>query len=122
MSGIGGSEVGKSRETAPIALDRDDPACTGGKQRPGQAAGAGADLDDGRVIEWSGGAGNPAGQIEVEQEILAEPLACDDPVPGDDLPQRQQRRVRGAASQPAAPRLAAISRSEEHTSELQSRR
>ena len=109
MSGIGGSEVGKSRETAPIALDRDDPACTGGKQRPGQAAGAGADLDDGRVIEWSGGAGNPAGQIEVEQEILAEPLACGDPVPGDDLPQRRQRRVRGVASQPAAPRLAAIS-------------
>ena len=108
-SGIGGSEVAESRETAPIALDRNDPACTGGKQRPGQAAGAGADLDDGRVIERSGGAGNPAGQIEVEQEILAEPLACGDPMPGDDLAQRRQRRVRGAASQPAAPRLAAIS-------------
>ena len=109
MSGIGGSEVAESRETAPIALDRDDPVCTGAEQRPRQAARAGADLDDGRVIERSGGAGNPAGQIKVEQEILAKPLACGDPVTSDDLAQRRQRRVRGAASQPAAPRLVASS-------------
>jgi hypothetical protein len=59
------------------------------------------------MIEPPGGAGDPVGQIEVEQEILAETLARGDAVPGDDLAQRRQGRA--FASQPVAKRLAAIS-------------
>ena len=109
MSRIGSCELAERRETAPVALDRDDPAGAGGEQCPRQTAGAGADLDNGRVLEPPGGAGYLARQVEVEQEILAEALACGDAVPADDVAQRRQRKGRAIASQPAARRLAAIS-------------
>ena len=90
MPGAGRCEFAKRRQAAPVALDRNNPAGAGGEQRPRQSTGAGADLNDVRVVEPSGGAGNPADQIEVEQKILAEALACKDAVPGDDLAQRRQ--------------------------------
>jgi hypothetical protein len=74
-----------------------------------QSAGAGADLDDCRMLEPPSGARDPSRQIEVEQEVLAEASACGDAVPGNDLAQRRQRWRRGVAGQPAAVRLDAIS-------------
>ena len=56
-----------------------------------------------------GGAGDPAGQIEVEKKILPEALACGDAVPSDHLAQRRQGGRRRIALQLPAERLAAIS-------------
>ena len=58
-----------------VALDRDHPRRALGEQRAGQAAGAGTDLDHGDAVERAGGARDAAGEIEIEQEILAERLA-----------------------------------------------
>jgi hypothetical protein len=41
------------------------------------------------VIEQPCGAGDSAGQIEIEKKILPEALACDDAVPSDRLAQRR---------------------------------
>ena len=49
----------------------DDPRRAFDKQRTCEAARAGADFDDGRSFERTCGAGDAAGQIEIEQEILA---------------------------------------------------
>jgi hypothetical protein len=114
--GIGSGKLGKCRETAPVALDRDDPAGAAGEQCPCQTAGTGADLDYRRVVEPTCRPRNPTRQIEIEQEILTEALVSDNPVTRDDLAQRRQRgrgRVgrRGFARipQPADARLTAIS-------------
>jgi hypothetical protein len=102
-AGMGGGEFAKRREAAPVALDRNDMARPGGEERPRQPAGTGADLDDGGLVERPGGAGDAAGQVEIEEEVLAERFARPDAVPGDDLAQRRQRR-----DQPDAARLAAM--------------
>ena len=47
-------------------------AAPGREDRAGQAAGSGPDLDHGRVLERPGRAGDAAGEVEVEQEVLAE--------------------------------------------------
>ena len=57
---------------AVVALDRDNPARALREQRTRQAARPGADLDHGDAVERPGGAGDPPGQIEVEEEILTE--------------------------------------------------
>jgi hypothetical protein len=44
------------------------------------------------MVEPAGGAGDPPGQIEIEQEVLAKALARDYAVPGNDLAQRRRRR------------------------------
>jgi hypothetical protein len=41
------------------------------------------------VREQPRGAGDSAGQIEIEKKILPEALACDDAVPSDHLAQRR---------------------------------
>ena len=69
-----------------------------------------------RMVERPRRSGDPARQVEVEEEILAEALVRDDTVSGDDLAQRRQRG-RGRVGRPgyvrrsqtAAARLAAIS-------------
>lgn len=60
------------------------------QKRARQAAGAGADLDDDRIVEWPGGAGDAAREIEIEKEILAERLLGVEAVARDDLAQRGQ--------------------------------
>jgi hypothetical protein len=59
------------------------------QQRTGEPAGSWADLDNCRLIERRGGARDPARQIEIEQEMLAEALARLEPMGGDDLPERR---------------------------------
>ena len=69
---IGRSDVGERRQAARVLLDGDDARCALHQQRSGEAAGSWANLDNGRAFERSGGAGDAAGEIEIEQEILAE--------------------------------------------------
>ena len=113
---MGCGKLGKCRETAPVALDYDDPASAAAKQCPRQTAWSGADLNDRRLVEPPCCPRNPTRQIEVEQEILPETLLRGDPVPRDNFAQRRQRgRGRVGRSgfaripQPADARLAAIS-------------
>jgi len=113
---MGRGKLGKCRETAPVALDRDDPAGAGGEQCPRQTAWPGADLDNRRLVEPPCRPRNPTRQIEVEQEILPEPLMCGDPMPRDNFAQRRQRgrpRIGGSGfsriPQTADARLVAIS-------------
>src|SRR5262249_13160814 len=57
-----------------------------------EAARARPDLDDGALVERLGSARDAPRQVEVEQEVLAEPLAGIEAVTGDGLAQRRQRR------------------------------
>jgi hypothetical protein len=84
-------QLGEGCEAARVALDCDDVARAFSEQRAGQAAGAGADLDNRGLVERPGGARDPARQVEVEEKILPEPPPSCDPVSGDDLAQRWQR-------------------------------
>jgi len=55
------------------------------QQRAGEAAGAGPDLDGGADGKVTGGAGDAARQIQVEQEMLAKRPPGAEPMAGDDL-------------------------------------
>ena len=71
------------------------------EQRAREAARAGADLDDGHAVERAGRARDAAGEVEIEQEILAERFFGGKTVPPDHLPQRRQiidRAHAGSAS------------------------
>ena len=78
------------RQRALVALDRDDAPGAQRQQRARQAAGAGADLDDGGAFERARGARDPRGEVEVEQEILAERFARRQGMFADDVAQRRQ--------------------------------
>ena len=77
------------RQTARIAFDRDD-ARPLREQRARQAAGAGSNFDDDRVVEGSCGAGDARSEIEVEQKILAERFFRVESIARDDVAQRRQ--------------------------------
>ena len=98
--GIGRGDIGKRRQAALVLLDGDDAGRTLHEQRSGEAAGPWADLDDGRAFERSRGAGDAAGEIEVEQEILAEAFPRGKPQVADDVAKRRQPvwRAQGVAS------------------------
>ena len=88
--GIVRGDLRERGDRARVALDRDDAAGAFGEQRAGEAAGPGPDLDHGHAVERTGGAGDARGQIEVEQEILAERFPGGQTVAADDLAQRRQ--------------------------------
>ena len=98
-------------KAALVALDRDDMLCAIEKQRACQAAGTGADLDDGRAGQVAGSARHLGGDVEVEQEVLAERLLGAQFVPCDHVAQRRQsvdahvRRLIRSAMSIAASRL-----------------
>src|SRR5664280_2551624 len=78
-----------------VALDGDD--AFGAKtferlrqQRPRQPTRSGADLDHGGAVERPTGPRNTGGQIEIEQEVLAEGFLCRQAMAADDLAQRRQ--------------------------------
>jgi hypothetical protein len=109
-----GGDLGERRQRALVALDGDHYLCAFGEERAGQAAGAGADLDDGDASERTSRARDFAGQVEVEKEILAERLAGVEPAARHHLAQRRQpvggerHRVSRSASLSAAIRLAGL--------------
>ncbi len=77
-------------QAARVALNGDDTLRARGEQRPGQPAGTGADLDDrdpGKVARRTRDAG---GQVEVEEEVLAERLVRGQAMAGDHLAERRQ--------------------------------
>src|SRR6185437_12869156 len=70
---------GEGSEAALILLDGDDARCSLKKKGTGEPARPRPDLDDGRAFERPCGAGDTSGQIEVEQEVLAEALLGGEP-------------------------------------------
>ena len=103
------------RDGALVALDRDH-ASPLRQQGTRQPAGPGADLHRRHALERAGGAGDARGEIEIEQEILAERLSRAKPVPPDHLPQWRQviegahaRRTSGDAASAAESRAASLS-------------
>ena len=110
------ADIGERRERAQVALDRDHLLCALREKRARKAAGAGADLDDGDARKRPRGAGDFAGQVEVEQEVLAERLARVEAVRRDHVAQARQsvggeaHRVNRSASLIAAMRLAGLAR------------
>ena len=90
-------------------LDRDDAFGAEREQRARQPAGAGADLDDGGVLERRRGARDARGEIEVEQEVLAERFARRQSVLANDLAKRREVVDRAHQLFAAAMRLASLS-------------
>ena len=66
--GIALGDIVERGQRALVAFDRDDALGAQRQQRARQAAGAGADLDDGGAFERTCGARDPRGEVEVEQE------------------------------------------------------
>ena len=67
-AGIALRDIVERGQRALVAFDRDDAFGAQRQQRARQAAGAGADLDDGGAFERACGARDPRGEVEVEQE------------------------------------------------------
>ena len=99
----------KRRQAALVLLDGDDARRAFEQKRTGEPAGAGADLDDGHALERTGGAGDAARQIEIEQEVLAEALLGGEAGRADHLAERRQS-VRRAHARSSAARLMASAR------------
>src|SRR5262245_2959536 len=78
------------RDGAAVAFNRDDMRSTFGDKRARQTAGAGPNFKNGDAVEWSGGARDATGQIEVEQEILTERFFGRKIMAPDDLAQRRK--------------------------------
>jgi hypothetical protein len=74
-----------------VALDRRNMPGSFGQQRARQPAGTGADFDDVEPVERTGGACDAAGQVQVEEKMLAQPALRRDAVARDDVTQRRQR-------------------------------
>ena len=114
---VGGDDVEAARvalgdlrergDGALVALDGDDAPGAVGEQRAREPAGAGTDLDHGHAVERAGGAGDAGGEIEIEQEVLAERFSRAQIVPFDHLSQRREVVDRAHALRAAgAPRRA----------------
>ncbi len=69
-----GGELVERREEARVALDRDHLRGAGIEQRAGQPARARPDLDHAAPGELARRRSDPAQQVRIEQEVLAEPL------------------------------------------------
>ena len=94
------------RQRALVALDGDDAPRAQRQQRARQPAGTGADLDDGGIFERARGARDPRGEVEVEQEILAERFARRQSMLANDLAKRRKVVDRAHAGCVAAMRAA----------------
>ena len=119
-AGIALGDLGERGDGAVVALDRDHAPRAGGEERAGQPAGAGSDLDHVDARERAGGARDAGGEIEIEQEILAERFLGGEAVPADHLAQRRQvvdrahaRRATGRGSEWAARRAAKLQRGDQ---------
>jgi hypothetical protein len=68
-----------------VTFDSDDLPCPLRQKRAGEPAGTRTDLDHGDTFERAGGAGNAGGQVEVEEEVLAERSLRRQAMPPDGL-------------------------------------
>ena len=105
-----------ARSSRSIAITRRAPAASSARVSPPGPGPISTTVD---AVERAGGARDAAGQIEIEQEILAERFLGGEAVAADDLAQRRQvvdarscasrdRRRLGRAASRAASRSAAI--------------
>ena len=83
-------DLRERRDGALVALDRDHAAAPSASSARVSPPGPGTDLDHRDAVERAGGARDAAGQVEVEQEILAERFARGEAVAPDDVAQRRQ--------------------------------
>src|SRR5262249_35200263 len=65
-----------------------------------EPAGTGTDFHDGGALQRPGGARDPRGQIEIEQEVLAERFACRQRMLANDFAERR-KIVDSAHARPA---------------------
>ena len=92
--GIGLVEFAEGADAAFVPFDGDDRPGVGRQKRAGEPAWAGTDLDDGDPLEVAGRAGDARGQVQIEQEVLAQSAARGKAMAGDDLAQRGKPLVR----------------------------
>ena len=85
-------DLGQRRKAALVALDGDDPAGARGEQRARQSARARADLDDRHAGKVAGGARDRAVRLRSSRKFWPSAFDRREPVAGDDLAQRRQRR------------------------------
>src|SRR5262245_35573447 len=107
--GIARGDLAKRRNRALVALDGDDARALRQK-RAGQPAGAGADLEHVYAFERAGRAGDPGGEVEIEQEVLAKRLLRAQLMPPDHLPQWREIIERAHARRNVAAVAPALSR------------
>ena len=93
-AGKRGLQFGQGWPAALVALDGDHLPGAHFQQRAREAAGPRADLDDGALGEIAGGARDAAGEVEIEQEMLAKRAAGAEAVARDDITERRQVRRR----------------------------
>ena len=105
-------DLGERAERAGVALDGDHLLGSLRQKRAREAPRAGPDLDHGDARERPRGASDLSGQVEIEEEVLAQRLAGVKPVRRDHVAERRQpvrgeaHRVSRSASLSAAMRLA----------------
>src|SRR5690606_31516709 len=107
-AGKGFRKLGQSGKTATVHLDRRHTRA-GAQQRPGKAAGAGADLKHRPILQITRNGGDTAKQLFVEEEVLPQRPGSSQAMRGDNLAQR--RKIHDAARRAAispAMRIAAI--------------
>jgi hypothetical protein len=78
-------DLPQGRNRAFIAFDRDDTGSAQRQQCAGQSARSRSDFQNGCSRQRLSGAGDAGGEVEVEQEILAERFSRDDAVPANDV-------------------------------------
>ena len=108
-AGIAQGNILQGGNRALVMLDRDDAFGAQCEQGARQAAGPRADLHDGGIVERSCGTRDARGEIEIEQEILAERFAGRQSVLANDLAKRREVVDRTHQIFAAAMRLASFS-------------
>jgi hypothetical protein len=88
-------QLRQGRKEPGVTLNGDQPGGTGRQECRGEAAGPGADLQDGAAGERAGSACNLAQDAGVEQEMLPQALVGADAVPAQDIRRPQPLRPRG---------------------------
>src|SRR5690606_37505589 len=88
-------------KAALVPLDGDDPRGAFEQQRAREPAGPRPDLDDGAARQVARDPRDPARQVEVQDEVLAEALFRCQPQARDDLTERRQPVRRGLGSRRA---------------------
>ena len=91
-------DLGQRAERAGVALDGDHLLGSLRQKRARKSAGAGADLDHGDAGKRPRGAGDLAGEVEIEEEVLAQRLAGVEPVRRDHVAEAAAARPRRGSS------------------------
>src|SRR4051812_9532753 len=90
-------ELFQCRDAAAVAPDSGDRSASI-QQCPSEPAWPGPDLIDPLTLEVAGHRGDPREELPIENEILAERLACAEAVAGNDRAQRLRFPAQGASA------------------------